>query len=118
MFYFHDVTKKSPEIVYHVLLLGLTAGLKGTHIIRSNKESGLGRYDLEIIPKDPKQLGIIIELKATDDPLKLEIEANEALDQIKRLNYAANLKSNGITNICLMGLSCSGRSIKIISSKL
>jgi hypothetical protein len=115
---FHDVTKESPENVYHVLLLGLTAGLKETHTINSNKESGLGRYDLEIMPNDPKQLGIIIELKATKNPLKLEEEANEALDQIKKLNYAAKLKSKGIVNICLIGLSCSGRSIKIISSQL
>jgi hypothetical protein len=115
---FYDVTKESPENIYHVLLLGLTAGLKGTHTINSNKESGLGRYDLEIMPNDPTQLGIIIELKATKNPLKLEEEANEALEQIKKLNYSAKLKSKGIINICLIGLSCSGRSIKIISSIL
>jgi hypothetical protein len=115
---FHDVTKESPENVYHVLLLGLTAGLKGTHTINSNKESGLGRYDLEIMPNDTKQLGIIIELKSTKNLLKLEEEASAALDQIKKLDYAAKLKSKGINNICLIGLSCCGRSIKIVSSKL
>ena len=112
---FHDATKKSQENAYHMLLLGLTAGLRGTHSVRSNKESGLGRYDLEITPNDPKQLGIILELKATDNPLKLEKEASIALAQIKKLNYAANLKTKGIMKICYMGIACSKKAIKIKS---
>jgi len=112
---FHDATKKSQENAYHMLLLGLTAGLRGTHIISSNKESGLGRYDLEITPNDPKQLGIILELKVTNNPLKLEEEAGIALEQIKNLNYATNLKTKGIMKICYMGIACSKKAIKIKS---
>ena len=112
---YHDATKKSQENAYHMLLLGLTAGLRGTHIISSNKESGLGRYDLEITPNDPKQLGIILELKVTNNPLKLEEEAGIALEQIKKLNYATNLKSKGIVKICYMGIACSKKAIKIKS---
>ena len=112
---FHDATKKSQENAYHMLLLGLTAGLRGTHIISSNKESGLGRYDLEITPNDPKQLGIILELKVTNNPLKLEEEAGIALAQIKKLNYATNLKIKGIMKICYMGIACSKKAIKIKS---
>ena len=61
---FHDATKNSQEVFYHGLMLGIVAGLRETHIIRSNQESGDGRYDVAIIPKDIKQLGIIIEFKA------------------------------------------------------
>ncbi len=113
---FHDATRKSQEGFYHGLTLALTAGLKGTHKVGSNKESGKGRYDIEIMPEDPKKLGIIIELKATDDPLKLEEVAMAALEQIKNLNYTANLQSKGITNICQMAIAFSGKAIKIVSN--
>jgi hypothetical protein len=112
---FYDVTKKSQECFYHALLLGLTASLKNTHYIASNKEAGLGRYDLEITPKDPKELGIIIEIKVANDLLTLEEEANVVLEQITKLNYIANLRKNGINNICQIGIACFGKSIKIIS---
>lgn len=45
-------------------MLGILAGLKDIHEVRSNQESGYGRYDLAIIPKNTKELGIIMEFKS------------------------------------------------------
>jgi hypothetical protein len=112
---FHDVTKKFQENVYHALLLGLTAGLKGTHFVTSNRESGEGRYDVLIIPKDVNKLGIIMEFKAVKDKKLLESVAKEALKQIQQLKYTTEFQTRGITNICKMGISFSGKTLKIIS---
>jgi hypothetical protein len=110
---YHDTSKTTQEIFYQGLMLGILSGLKDTHEIRSNRESGKGRYDLIIIPKNPKELGIIMEFKAIDDELKLEETAMEALLQIKRSKYTTELQSRGVTSICCLGIAFSGKAIKI-----
>lgn len=109
-----DVTKSSQESFYHGLMLAFVSGLKETHEIRSNKESGKGFYDVAIIPKDIKKLGIVMEFKAIAEDPNLESAAQEALKQINKSNYIAELKQRGITNICCMGIAFSGRKVKII----
>jgi len=110
---YHDVTSTSQESFYHGLMLGLVVGLKDTHEIKSNKESGKGRYDVLIIPKEPNKLGIVMEFKAIDDENQLENEANIALEQINRSNYIAELKQRGITKICKMGIAFSRKLVRI-----
>lgn len=112
---FHDVGKKSQESFYHGLMLAFITGLKGTHFISSNKESGEGRYDLALIPFDVNALGILIEIKATNNKLKLEEEAKKALMQIQNSNYVAELKLRGITRICSIGISFSGKAVKVLT---
>jgi hypothetical protein len=96
-------------------MLGILSGLKDNYEIRSNRESGNGRYDLLIIPKDINKFGIVMEFKAIDNELKLADAANEALLQIKTSKYITELTAKGINNVCLMGIGFSGKSIKIIS---
>ncbi len=110
---YHDTSKTTQEIFYQGLMLGILAGLKDTHEIRSNRESGDGRYDLLIIPKDPKQLGIVMEFKVINDPAKLEHAAQTALMQIKQSKYTTELQSRKIINICAIGIGFSGKAIKI-----
>ena len=110
----HDVTKKSQESFYHGLMLAFVSGLKNTHIISSNRESGLGRYDIAIIPKDPNKIGIIMEFKAVSSESKLLVSANSALKQIKKSKYVVELTSRGIKNICAMGIGFSKKNIKIV----
>jgi hypothetical protein len=60
----HDLGSKLPEKFYHGFMLGLISGIDQKHYqISSNRESGYGRFDIIIIPKDSKKLGIIIEVK-------------------------------------------------------
>ncbi len=110
---YHDVSKKSQESFYHGLMLAFVTGLKKTHVISSNKESGSGRYDVALIPLDTNKLGIIMEFKAVDDQLKLEETAKEALSQIKKSKYTTELRSRGIANICCLGVAFSGKAIRI-----
>ena len=116
---FHDATKNSQEVFYHGLMLGIVAGLRETHIIRSNQESGDGRYDVAIIPKDIKQLGIIIEFKAPKQTEKKEINLEEkakvALEQTKQCNYIAELKQQGISKMCLMGIAFFKKDLRIVA---
>lgn len=111
----HDVSKKSQECFYHGMMLAFVSGLKGTHTISSNKESGKGRYDIALIPKDPNKLGIIMGFKAVNDESKLTDLATEALEQITKSKYATKLKSKGINRICFMGVGFSGKSVKIVT---
>lgn len=112
-----DVTKSSQESFYHGLMLGLVVGLKETHDVKSNKESGKGFYDVAIIPKDRNKLGIVMEFKAPQkkgkQEINLEKESKLALKQIKRSNYISELKQRGITKICKMGIAFAKKAVKI-----
>lgn len=112
---YHDTSKTTQEIFYQGLMLGILVGLKDQYEIRSNREAGVGRYDLLLSPKDPTKLGIIMEFKAIDNKLKLEEEAIAALAQIKKSKYATDLKSRDIKNICSMGIAFAGKSVKVAS---
>lgn len=90
---FHDVKGKKPEKFYHGFVAGLIASIRDTHWIDSNKESGRGRYDLLLIPKDVHQsLGIIIEFKKTDNVEAVNTMAETAMSQINTSAYDTELK--------------------------
>jgi len=110
----HDVTEKTQEAFYHGLMLAFVAGLKETHEIKSNKESGIGFYDVAIIPKNRGALGVVMEFKAIEDERNLEAEANKGLSQINNSNYIAELKQRDINKICKMGIAFSRRTVKIV----
>ena len=90
---YHDVVGKKAEKFYHGFVAGLVASIRDTHWVDSNKESGRGRYDLILIPKDVKcSLGIIIEFKKTSQADVLKTIAEDALNQINTKNYDTVLK--------------------------
>ena len=112
----HDVAKE-PEAFYHGLMLGLTASLDKTQYeLKSNKESGLGRYDIVIIPVAPATTNpaIILELKSVKSSANLEQEAKQALAQIAERQYEAEIKQRGINKIVKIGLAFCGKEFKII----
>ena len=90
---FHDLTQDSPERSLHMFVLGLLASLSERYVIKSNLESGLGRYDIAMYPKrgDP---AILIELKKGRN-LKLDKVADQALEQITLNRYESSLKDFG-----------------------
>ena len=112
---YYDTGEKTQEIFYQGLMLGIVCGLKDHYEIRANRESGTGRYDLALIPKDPKNFGIVMEFKAIDDQLNLIDEAKKALNQIKKLKYDTELRTRGITTIYSMGIAFSGKTVKIVA---
>ena len=104
----HDVSKE-PEAFYHGLLLGFMVSLNQTHEIKSNRESGLGRFDILIIPQDLTKYGIVMELKVKDEKETLEACAHRALQQIEQKKYIEELKQRGIAKVIQMGIGFKGK---------
>ncbi len=106
------------EGFYHGLMLGLIALMDNQYRIKSNRESGDGRYDIEMIPREEKYPGIIMELKWKKNlgEDKLPGLADEALVQIDMNRYDAEMKELDITNIIKFGIAFSGKKVSIKSS--
>lgn len=89
---------EEPERFYHGFVLGLMVELAGRYILTSNRESGFGRYDIMLEPRDPADDGIILEFKVQDkeQEKKLADTVEEALRQIEDKKYKAALLDKGI----------------------
>lgn len=92
--------RTQPERFFHGFVLGLLVELRDIYEIKSNRESGYGRYDVMLVPKsdDRKYNAIILEFKVFDsyDESTLEDTAQSALRQIEEKNYDAELIARGI----------------------
>ncbi|WP_338954218.1 ATP-binding protein [Fusobacterium nucleatum] len=109
----YNDTKKGNEAFYHGLIMGMGLYLEGEYITKSNIESGLGRYDFLIEPKNKSKRAFIMEFKSTDSVEKLEEVSKEALKQIEGKKYDISLKQNGINEITYIGIAFCGKEIKI-----
>ena len=90
---------EEPERFYHGFVLGLMVDLQNRYVITSNRESGFGRYDVMLEPKNPAEDdAIILEFKVhdADDEDTLKETVQEALKQIEQKQYASNLIARGI----------------------
>lgn len=103
------------EGFYHGLILGLIALMDNQYKIKSNRESGDGRYDICLFPKTSKYPGIIIEFKwgSNLDSETLDKLAEDALNQIDTKRYDSEMTEIGVTNILKLGIAFSGKKIKI-----
>ena len=109
----YNDTKKGNEAFYHGLIMGMGLYLEGEYITKSNIESGLGRYDFLVEPKNKSKRAFIMEFKSTDSVEKLEEVSKEALKQIEDKKYDISLKQNGIKEITYIGIAFCGKQIKI-----
>ncbi|MCB1191516.1 MAG: AAA family ATPase [Leptospiraceae bacterium] len=116
MSYF-DPTGSESEKVYHAFVLGLLIHIKGTHLVKSNRESGFGRYDIMLIPHKKSEIGIIIEFKKVDkeDNETLEMACDSALWQIKEKEYESELRDMGINNILKYAIAFEGKKVLVKS---
>ncbi|MFA6527347.1 MAG: AAA family ATPase [Candidatus Babeliales bacterium] len=110
-----DVGGNEPERFYHALVVGMLLSLQDRYEVTSNRESGYGRYDVMIIPRDITKLGIILEFKkaGADRPETLEESAENALKQIIDKQYDVELGSRGIQNILKLGIAFKGKQVCI-----
>lgn len=101
------------EGFYHGLMLGLIALMDNQYKIKSNRESGDGRFDVSLIPREKRYPGIILELKWKEKLSDVELEkwSNEALKQIGELRYDSEMKEDGITEILKFGIAFSGKKV-------
>ena len=109
----YNDTKKGSEAFYHGLIMGMGLYLEGEYITKSNIESGLGRYDFSVEPKNKNKRAFIMEFKSTDSVEKLEEVSKEALEQIENKKYDISLKQNGIKEITYIGIAFCGKQIKM-----
>ena len=94
------------EAFYHGMMLGLCAVLGSQYKVRSNRESGLGRFDIELLPMMQGIPGFIFEFKHTKDiNVDLDSLANSALRQIDDMKYDTELKDFGVKNIVKIGIA-------------
>jgi len=101
------------EDFYHGLILGMTLYLDSQYYVTSNKESGLGRYDVTIEPKNKNNKGYILEFKVTKNEEDLEKEAKQAIEQIISKKYDISLKERGIKDIIILGVAFCGKLVKV-----
>ena len=103
------------EGFYHGLMLGLTALMDNQYKIKSNRESGDGRYDVCLIPREKKYPGIILELKWKEKLSEdaLDEFADKALTQIDELRYDSEMKEDGIFDILKFGIAFSGKKVRV-----
>ena len=95
----HPSGRTQPERFYHGFVLGLLVELRDQYEVRSNRESGYGRYDVMLIPRQKNQLAFVLEFKVYDaqEELKLEDTVQSALVQIEEKDYDTELIERGIS---------------------
>ncbi|MBR8823094.1 hypothetical protein IX293_001359 [Fusobacterium necrophorum] len=106
------------EKFYHMFMIGLVASLQERYYIKSNRESGEGRYDISLEPKDRRKASLLLELKVAKSEEELEKKAKEALEQIESKKYTAEMKEREISNILGLGISFYGKKVKIAQKNL
>ena len=109
---YYDTSGRNPEKVYQAFLLGMLAS-SGAYEVSSNRESGLGRYDILMRPRDLSKQGVIMELKVYDPMFDESVEAvlESALRQIEEKQYAATLRAAGVSNILKMAITFDGKRV-------
>lgn len=109
--------KSEPERFYHGFVLGLLVELRDSYEIRSNRESGYGRYDVMLIPKKSGEMAVVMEFKVhePDEEKSLSDTVKEALLQIDRKRYDTELLERGITNAHIRhyGFAFEGKKVQI-----
>ena len=101
------------EDFYHGLILGMTLYLDRDYYVTSNRESGLGRYDVIVEPKNRNDRGYILEFKVAKIEKDLEKVSKEAIEQIIDKKYDTQLKERGIKDITLLGIAFFGKILKV-----
>lgn len=114
-----DVPIDDSEKIYHAFVLGMLIGLKDRYEVKSNRESGLGRYDVMLIPKNKSELGIIMEFKKIGrfEKISLESAVLSALKQVEERRYDQELLDRGVERILYLGFAFEGKRV-LIRSKI
>ena len=112
-----DFTARDHENSYHLFILGMLVYLSDKYEVKSNRESGYGRYDIMVIPRTHDRLGIVMEFKKTFEKESLEDAAHRAIEQIQQKNYVREMHDRGITNILLLGIAFRGKELFVHAVK-
>jgi len=105
---YYDINGE-PENTYHMILLGMFAHLSGGYWIKSNRESGEGRYDILLKAKDRENYSAVIEIKASAD------KTREGMDQIVEKKYLSELESEGYEKILKLSLGVDRKRVEVLA---
>lgn len=109
----YDTANK--ESFYHGFMLGMAALFLGSsYAVESNRESGYGRFDLAIFPKDTSKAGVLMEFKAAECESMLQEKSQEALQQIEDKKYDAEFAKRGITTVWKYGVAFCGKKVQVV----
>ena len=113
MFSYMDVGRNTAENFYHAFVLGMLVGLKDSYYVNSNRESGTGRYDIMLEPKDKKENSFIMEFKVFKEEKEKTIEETieNAKKQITDRRYEENLRERGFSHITKMVFAFKGKEV-------
>ena len=107
----YDAANK--ESFYHGFLLGMTALFVPEYVVESNRESGYGRFDIAIFPKDTSKSGVLMEFKAADNESQLEDKADGALRHIAEKQYGTEFEKRGISKVWKYGIAFCGKQVHV-----
>ena len=110
---YNDVGEDKSESFYHAFVLGMLVNIDKEYEIKSNRESGYGRYDVMIIPKDTNKKAIIIEFKRASELRKESIEKalELAKKQLNEKKYETELIGRGIKDIMKLAIAFKGKEV-------
>jgi len=115
---YFDFNQNTHEQIFHIFILGLVVGLRDHYYIYSNRESGLGRFDVILIPHDKQKKGILLEFKIAEKAELLQDKALQALQQIKEKQYIEEFKTHKINSVLAIGLSFFGKQVELMHENL
>ena len=113
--------RSEPEKFYHGFVLGLMVDLEKRYVLSSNRESGFGRYDVMLEPKNEEDDAILIEFKVIDKEEEKDLRetAQSALKQIEDMQYEQSLLAKGIDKerIRKYGFAFEGKKVVILAEE-
>ncbi|XXY54260.1 AAA family ATPase [Sorangium sp. So ce269] len=110
---YHEARRLGPEEVYHGFVAGLLATLEPDYEVRSNRESGEGRPDVLVRPRQPGKPGVVLEMKVARGGQTLEQALEEGLSQIARRDYAAELRAAGASPVHALAVAFNGKQVAV-----
>jgi len=114
---YYDISGNNPEKLYHIFMLGMLSSLNGLFQVKSNRETGLGRSDVMLVPKDRTKTsrGIIFEFKRVNKRKKetFEDKIEEAKKQIVENKYAEELRGLGVKEVVCIIMAFAGKEVRV-----
>jgi hypothetical protein len=109
-----DVQRTQEEAFYHAFVLGLLVTLEKTHRVRSNREVGKGRADVQLLPREAGKPGVVLEFKRLEEGKTLKAMARKALKQIETSQYALELQEAKAAPVFCFGIAFSGKEVVVM----
>lgn len=110
-FSYYDIG--SEEKFYHNFILGMVLSLSDKYYVKSNRESGYGRYDILLEPRNKKETAFILEFKVAETENEIDKKIQEALKQIEDKKYDIELKNKNIYDIFKIAFVFYGKKVKV-----